>query len=138
MQTANVIVALGGDSGNTVPKTAVTAAEIVVLRAIHGDEAVFDIEPASDIDRPNREERQRLVETYRARDHENRLIIDSLFPGAGARVPETLDELDLPEDFFKATSRAVAPPAPKKAKKAAKPAAPAAAEGDEDDGIGDL
>lgn len=143
MQTANVIVALGGDTGNTVPRYGVTAAEITVLRAIHGDEAVFDVEPAGEIDRSNREERQRLAEVYRARDGENKLVIDSLFPGSGARVPETLDELELPEEFFKPVSRASASATPvagkKPARKPAKQAAPAPVDaGDEDDGIGDL
>ena len=43
LQTANVVLALGGDARNTVPKYAVTAAEVAVLRMIHGDAAVFDV-----------------------------------------------------------------------------------------------
>jgi hypothetical protein len=137
MQTANVMVALGGDTGNTVPRAGVTAAEIAVLRSIHGDEAVFDIEPTGSITRDNREERRRLLETYPARDGENKLIVEQLFPGAAARVFEAIDELGLPEEFFKATGRVAAEPAPKKTgRKAASKAAPATA--DEDDGIGDL
>jgi hypothetical protein len=137
MQIANVMVAIGGDSGNTVPKVGVTAAEIAVLRSIHGEEAVFDIEPAGSIERGNREERQRLVETYPARDGENKLIVEQLFPGAAARVFVAIDELALPEEFFKASARVAAEPAPKKAagRKSAAAKAPAA---DEDDGIGDL
>jgi hypothetical protein len=81
--------------------------------------------------------RQRLVETYPARDGENKLIVEQLFPGAAARVFVAIDELALPEEFFKASARVAAEPAPKKAagRKSAAAKAPAA---DEDDGIGDL
>ncbi len=112
MQTAKVIVNLGGDKGNQVPKIA-TAAEIAVLRAIHGDESVQDIEPFEDVQRSNREELDRLRAIYgRATDGENHPHINRLFPGAGARVFQTLDELDLPESFFKPLTRAQARPAP--------------------------
>jgi hypothetical protein len=109
MQTANVLVNIGGDSGNQVPKE-VTAAEIAVLLAIHGDEAVQDISPLGDVDRTNRDELARLRGTYgRATDGDGNRIIDRLFPGAGARVFETLDELGLPEKMYKALTRATAP-----------------------------
>lgn len=113
MDIANVMVALGGDTGNTVPKYGVTAAEVAVLMTIHGasggDTPVFDIEPAGTIARSNREERQRLVETYRAKNNEGKQIVAEMFPGVGARVPETLAELDLDESFYKATTRLSAP-----------------------------
>lgn len=123
MQTANVLVNLGGDSGTMVPKIA-TPAEIAVLIAIHGDEACKEIEPlpGEAVDdngqpRTNRQELARLRMIYgNARDGENNRIIDGLFPGAGARVFETLDELGLPDQFYKAITRAKAPA----------PAAPAA------------
>jgi hypothetical protein len=110
MQTANVLVNIGGDSGNQVPKE-VTAAEIAVLLAIHGDEAVQDISPLDDVDRTNRDELARLRFIYgRATDGDGNRIIDRLFPGAGARVFETLDELGLPEKMYKALTRASATP----------------------------
>lgn len=116
MQTANILLALGGDSGNTVPKRGVTAAEIAVLRAIHGNEAVFDIEPAGEaVDegrpRSNRAELNRLRALYgRAMDSENNSIVAQLFPGAAARVHETLGELELDPSFFKPLARATARP----------------------------
>ncbi len=153
MQTANVMVALGGDTGNTVPKYGVTAAEIAVLRSIHGNEAVFDIEPCGEVKRGHRDERQRLVETYRSKDSNGNAIVEGLFPGAAARVFETLAELELPEELFKATDRVKAEPAveavvedaPKPAakkaagKKAAKQEEAEKIEAEvENDGIGDL
>lgn len=107
MQTANIMLSLGGDHGNQVYKHAVTAAEIAVLRAIHGDDAVKDIEPTGTVKRSHREERGRLIETYGgAKIPDTKTpIVESLFPGVAARVFEDLHELDLPDVFFKATGR---------------------------------
>lgn len=109
MQTAHVLLSLGGDAGNQVMKYGVTAAEIAVLRGIHGDEAVTEVEPHVEIKRSHREERMRLLSIYGgARGGENKPVVEGLFPGAAARVFENLHELDIPESFFKATGRQVA------------------------------
>ena len=111
MQTAKVMVNIGGDKGHQVPKI-VTAAEIPVLMAIHGDEAVSDIEPADDVERSNREELERLYNLYGgATDGEGRALVKSVYPGAGARVFLTLGELGLHDNFYKPTARAKAVPA---------------------------
>lgn len=103
MQTANILLSLGGHHGNTVPKFGVTAAEIAVLRAIHGDESVKDIEPGQVIKTSHRGERERLLGIYGAAKTESGApIVASMFPGVAARVHETLEELDLPAEFFKA------------------------------------
>lgn len=121
MQTANIILALGGDAGNSVPKYSVTPAEIAVLRLIHGEDSVTDIEPMGEaVDdngkaRTHRAERQRLVETY-GKQQDGRFVspqVDALFPGAAARVFETLDELELPEEFYKAETRVSSKSKPK-------------------------
>lgn len=107
MQLANILLALGGDKDNTVPKTMVTPAEIAVLQYVHGNESVSDIEPYGQVDRAHRAERQRLLERYGRMD-EGRLTskaVEALFPGAAARVYETFAELELPEEFYKAASR---------------------------------
>lgn len=104
MQTANVLLSLGGDHGNQVMKHDVTASEIAVLRAIHGDDAVKDIEPGKDVKRSNRDERARLLGTYgAAKSEEGKPIVEGMFPGVAARVFDTLAELELPDSFFKAT-----------------------------------
>lgn len=117
MQTANIMLSIGGDAGNTVFKsgdpgspTAVTTAEIAVLRAIHGEDAVHDIEPVGDIDRSNREELNRLRSIYgKARvDDGNGTrvpVVNALYPGAAARVHEKLSELDIPSEFYAARER---------------------------------
>lgn len=120
MQTATVSVAIAGDQGNTVRKTDVTPAEVAVLRAIHGDEAVFDIEPTEDVDRGNRAELERIGLIYRTSKifGTDNLAVQALFPGAAARVFDSFDELGLDESAFLAETRAK----PKKAdaKKSAK------------------
>jgi hypothetical protein len=117
MQYANIMLALGGDAGTTVPKTEVSASEIAVLRLIHGSDAVFDVEPVQVSDekakRTSREEIRRLTELYgRARVHgpdgNDVSVINVLFPGAGAQAIKDIDDLEIPHEFFKAKSRVTA------------------------------
>lgn len=101
-QIANVLVALGGDTGNTVPRYRVTAAEIAVLQTIHGADAVIEIRPVGAVPANHRAERERLRRLYgRAKDGSNRAIVDSMFPGAAARVFERFDELQLNANHYK-------------------------------------
>ena len=119
MKLANIMLAIGGGRDNTFPKYDITAGEIAVLRAIHGEDAVFDVEPTdadalneNDAPRTNRQELARLKAVYGgAQDGNGGRIVEALYPGAAARVFEAFDELDLPEDYFKSTGRvAVAAP----------------------------
>ena len=146
LQTANILLAIGGDRGNTVPKYKVSAAEIALLRAIHGDEAVFDIEPLDDPAMEdgavlsNRAELARLRFAYDMAKVEGVRVVDVLYPGAAARVFETLGELELPEELFKPLAHAKAiPAAPGRSsrKKAAAEPAPLPAD-DFDDGVKDM
>jgi hypothetical protein len=106
MEIANVMVNLGGDAGNQVPKYEVTVSEIAVLIGIHGEEAVHDIEPLGFVDRPNHAERQRLMEFYgKIQDGRDMSPVGQLFPGANARMFQHLAELHLDESFFKAVER---------------------------------
>ena len=111
MQTANILLALGGDSGNQVPKYGVTAAEIAVLRAIHGEDAVTNVLPVGTVNTPNRAELARLRGRYgAAQDGEGNKVVETLFPGAAARVFETIEELELPSELFAAKERVSAKP----------------------------
>lgn len=111
MQIANVLVALGGDRGNSVPRYGVTAAEIALLRAIHGDDAVFDVEPVGDAPIHPASERERLRAVYPAKDEDGNRIFERIYPGSAARVHESLDELGLDQSYFKPIAYA-APAAP--------------------------
>lgn len=111
MQTANILLALGGDSGNQVPKYGVTAAEIAVLRAIHGEDAVTNVLPVGTVSMTNRAELARLRARYgAAQDGEGNKVVETLFPGVAARVMEDLEELDLPAELFAAKERVSAKP----------------------------
>lgn len=112
MQIANCLLSLGGDHGNQIMKFHVTAAEIAVLRAIHGEESVSEVEPMGAVKRSHRDERGRLLAIYgAAKTAEQKPIVEGLYPGIAARVFEDLSELDLDPSFFKATGRMVAPEA---------------------------
>ena len=126
MQIANVMVALGGDAGTTVPKYEITVSEIEVLRAIHGADAVHDIEPIGEIARSDREEIARLREVYgqATMDGPNGKIgiVSNLFPGAAAPAFKSFDQIEIDPTFFKAEKRMSAPAAaPKKSSKKAAP-----------------
>ena len=115
MQLANITLALGGDMGQTIQKFEVTPAEVAVLREIHGEGAVYEIQPLDhDVKRSNRDELVRLRDIYgKPPGSPERSAVDVLFPGAAARVFENFDELEIDESLYKATARAT----PKKAKK---------------------
>lgn len=135
MEIANCMVAIAGDHGHTVPKYDVTPSEVAVLRAIHGEDAVFDLRPLGEADRTGKAEIDRLRFEYRtATDGDDNRIVDQLFPGAGARAIATFADLELPENLYAATGRvSAAVAAPKKGQKAAaRPAAEPA------DGIRDM
>ena len=149
MQTANIMLAIGGDRGNTVPKYAISVAEIALLRAIHGEDAVFDVEPlgtpAMDegVVVSNRAELNRLRHIYDAKGADGNRVVDQVYPGAAARVFETLDEIDLPDDYFKPTERtapikAAAPAAKSRAKAKAVETPVQEADDLDDDGIKDM
>lgn len=136
MQTARILLALGDDQANTVPKSGVTPGEVLTLMAIHGESAVSDIRVDDDeADTSNREEVDRLKRAYsRARNDEHKLIVETLFPGAAARVPTTFAELDLEDMMFADEAPKKAPAKKAAAKKAEAPQAPE----NEDDGIGEM
>jgi hypothetical protein len=125
MDIANCLVALGGNRGNCVPKM-VTAPEIPVLRAIHGEDAVFDIAPLGTINVSAAAEIRRLRENYQATNEDRVSIITTVYAGSNPTLPMTLAELELPDEFFAVERRVARAPAP--APRAAAPeAAPAPA-----------
>lgn len=110
MQTANIFLAIGGDTNNLVPKYDVTAAEVAVLRHIHGDGAVSNVEVNGSVTRTHRQEIGRLKSIYGKWEGERRVspAVDALFPGAAARVHEDFAELELPEELYAAETRKTA------------------------------
>lgn len=102
MQKANALVAIAGDIGNTVPKSGLTPAEVALLSAIHGENAVQNIEILDkETDIAARQLLQDLAVKYgRAMGRDNLPIIRSLFPTATSPVPGTFAELGLAEEQF--------------------------------------
>jgi len=141
MQLANIILCLGGSLLHTVPKIDVTPAEILILRHIHGDDAVTDIRPTSFDDRRRQEQEwQRLANAYdrgagaftSEPGDENAPILSRLFPGAMKQLPVTFADIGMPEyDPPKPARRQRAASAEAAAPEAPPEAAPA---GDSDTG----
>jgi len=126
MQTANVLLALGGQRGNSVPKYGITAAEIAVLMAIHGVDAVYDITPLeAEVERSSRDEKARLFELYPARDEDGKFVVEAVYPGNAPVVHQDLTDLGLPEELFATTERVRATPKAKKPAKTAQKPRPA-------------
>lgn len=125
MELANVMLALGGDRNNTVPKYGVTPAEIAVLAAIHGADAVFDVVPLEETAEISfKEERERLLRSYPAKNEDNELIVLKVYPGVSPILHTDIASLGLEETLFKATDHAKPVEKPAKPAKAAKAPAP--------------
>lgn len=118
MEQANILLALGGDGRNQVPKYGVTAAEVAILQRLHGDDSVTDVEVLDDQamgptdedgdsePRTAKQELARLSEIYRDARLEDgkRFEVAQLFPVASA-IPTKLSDLDIPKEFFKVTEK---------------------------------
>ena len=106
MQDCNCTVAIGGDAGMTVAKYRVTAPELMVLREIHGADAVRNIEVIGDEDIPSNEERERLASIY---TKPATIVRDVL--GATGPLPKTLADAGIDDEFVIATAGDEAPKA---------------------------
>lgn len=89
MELCNATVRLNGSVGHTVEKIGLTPPEIAVLRAIHGEDAVVNIQPTRMDKRSHKVERDRLEKLYDPK------LIASLFPGAMAQLPVALKDIGL-------------------------------------------
>lgn len=149
MQLANIWLSLGEDAANTVPKKGVTPAEVALLTAIHGENAVQDIDILDDNHKGSaRGLLQELAFKYgNARDGDNKPVIRGLFPTPTSTVPDTFAELGLMDAQFTAASveKMHAKPAKTGGKRraAAKPKDKAPetiddADGSENDGVEDM
>jgi hypothetical protein len=104
MQTATILLSLGGERDNQVPKYNVTPAEALLLQALHGTEAVTDVQVGGTVKTTAREERMRLFAVYsRPNPRGGRLCpeLDALFPGVAARLPTDFADIELDESFYK-------------------------------------
>ncbi len=95
MNIYDATIRLKGDTAHEVNKTGLTAAEIMVLRRIHGLDAVVRIVPTdaylSRAPHTHREERDRLRKLYCDRE-ETAMLVNELFGPDHIPLPITLDE----------------------------------------------
>ena len=121
MEYANLLLALGGDARYQVPKYAVTPAEVAVLRFLHGDDAVTDIDvrgtlsPGADDEklraRTDRQEIERLrgIYSYTEGDKTVSRAVSALFgSGIGVTLPKSFADLELDDSQFTVRERKVA------------------------------
>lgn len=129
MQICSATIRLAGSVQNTVFRSDLTPAEILVLQAIHGNDAVIDILPIEKVERSQNVEWDRLTSRYDRSGgpdtpdgKEDVSIVSRLFPGAVKRLPVTLSEIGL--ETNEAPEPAPEPEKPRRnSRKAADPAA---------------
>lgn len=94
-------VRLSNSLHNEVQKISVTAAEIMILRHIHGlmdtetgeidSSCVIDIKPTGTVSRTDTEERRRLQSIYGTALKRHKKSIDTLF-GVGQPLPQAIED----------------------------------------------
>ena len=90
MQTAIAEILLNGNINNTVVKK-ITAAEVPVLRHIHGADGVVNAKADETFKRSNAEELERLKGFY------GEVVVSQVYPGSLPKLPTTLAEVGLAE-----------------------------------------
>ena len=88
MEYANTEIRIGGSLENTVIKE-VSAPEIAVLRAIHGEDALVNTVKSRIGDIEARNERERLTKIYGVE------VLKRLFPGALSVIPSKLADVGI-------------------------------------------
>jgi len=85
MKIYKATVRLSGSNDNEVPKIGLTAAEIIILRRLHGgDDAVIRVVETSKDQRSHAAERERLKRLYGDE------IVGKIFPGDYSDLPTEL------------------------------------------------
>ena len=92
MQLVHCTVNLNGDPRKQVRRVNVSVPEIMILQAIHGDDAVIEMEYAGE--RDSTDEKERLDKFYGGKQE----ILDKikeLFPGARPQFPQKLTDIGI-------------------------------------------
>jgi hypothetical protein len=96
MQLCNATVLLAGDRNFALPKRDLSVAEIVLLRALHGEEAVIDITPTRKTTVSLRDTKDRLMATYgERRDYQT--LIHNMFANTAVQGLTQLKDLRIPD-----------------------------------------
>lgn len=121
MQLVQCKIAIGGQKDTVVvTDPPITYAEYLVMRMIHGDEAVTEACETGTVDVDNDEERKRLLYRF------GKDVVNTIFPGAFAKLPERGDMPTLAEaqEVARAAEDAASAARAKQKKKAAAPKVP--------------
>ena len=111
VEVANCAVRLNGDIGYEVPKQGIAYAEVVVLRAIHGDDAVVRLEKAGTDERSLKDVLEHLRSVY------GEARIRAVFPGANPNINTRFYDLtndpvdDIPTETVSTAKKVKAAPA---------------------------
>jgi type IV secretory pathway VirB10-like protein len=89
----NCRVRINGSLLNVIPRYAVTAAEIVLLRSLHSrsenaNEPVIDVVEVGAVNRPDAVERQRLADTYSFGELNGPRLVHQVFGPEGVPLPQ--------------------------------------------------
>lgn len=98
MEYAQIEVRLAGSLENTIIKE-VSAAEIPVLKSLHGHDAVVNIKKTKVEAIDSKVERERLERFYTP------AVVEKLFPGVLGKLPQTLVDIGEEEPVVEATSK---------------------------------
>lgn len=124
MQICEAHIAIGADLRNVVFKRGITAAEIAVLRHIHGESSVHRIVVKDWSDAPLAVERDRLKEAY----PEYKDVVNAIWRDNGGALPTDVREVGLHPDLIESIElgkgRRPAPPQAEPAKRKPRIAAP--------------
>ena len=85
-QLYNCGVNHAGDLVHEIPKTNISAAEIMVLNHVHGEGSVVRIEPTKTVRTPHKKEYEYLVDTYGPK-----AVMEVFGTGFNVRLPNKLD-----------------------------------------------
>ena len=96
MHTINCLVAIGGDLQNKHPRSKVTVPELVLLRAIHGEAAVQNIEVTGNPRINQLDERDRLMRHY----PKHQKLVNDIWRDSGGEFPKDVRRLNLNSALF--------------------------------------
>lgn len=89
MEIYKAEICIGGLLTNTVVKEDLTASEIVILRRIHGDDAIKGIKLVGRENREYQKEYERLIRRF------GRRKVEDAFPGARPVLPQNLKDIGM-------------------------------------------
>lgn len=92
MQHVTATVRLGGEMNFAIPKPNLTVAEVVLLRLLHGNDAVVDVRPLGTSKRTLRGEKDRLLGQYGHKPSHVE-VIDKMFANTAVQPLESLEDI---------------------------------------------